>query len=440
MSDDLTQDNRQLQSSPSTGRAGRRTALHALGAATLGLSGVQSIAAKDKRTRANAEKKKKAKRGPTGPTGPAGPAGGNASIPNPLKSITVESSDGVTPAIILKRVNNQSGPLMMLQSTAGAELLRLTAEDGNTWVGQSAGGALETGSQDNTGIGSLALENITTANANTAIGSNTLQQNFTGNRNTAVGFNALRSVTLDANVAVGNDAMSSLTGGSENTAVGVDALDDLVQGARNTAIGRSAMAGIPGPRVNCTAVGANASVDDDNQVQLGDSDTLTYVYGMVQSRSDVRDKADVRETTLGLAFIQQLRPVDFRWDYREDYRTVPPAAPGVAASPAEVNAYQQARAAWQEASRFRNLHSDGSKARTRFHHGLIAQEVAEVIARNGVDFGGYQDHTINGGEDVCSLGYSELIAPLIKAVQELAARNDELEARLSAIEGTRDAQ
>lgn len=175
-------------------------------------------------------------------------------------------------------------------------------------------------------------------------------------------------------------------------------------------------------------------------MQLGASGTTTFAYGAVQNRSDLRDKADVRDTALGLAFIQQLRPVDFRWDYREDYRETPPVAPDVDAGPANVGAYQQARAAWQEASRFCNLHSDGSKARTRFHHGLIAQEVAEVIASTGVDFGGYQDHTINGGEDVCSLGYSELIAPLIKAVQELAARNDELEARLSAIEGTHDAQ
>ena len=35
-----------------------------------------------------------------------------------------------------------------------------------------------------------------------------------------------------------------------------------------------------------------------------------------------------------------------------------------------------------------------------------------------------------------SLGYSELIAPLIKAVQDLSAKNDALEARISALEGS----
>jgi hypothetical protein len=45
----------------------------------------------------------------------------------------------------------------------------------------------------------------------------------------------------------------------------------------------------------------------------------------------------------------------------------------------------------------------------------------------GIDFGGYQDHAINGGVDVLSIGYAELIAPLVKAVQELSARVAQLE-------------
>jgi hypothetical protein len=123
-----------------------------------------------------------------------------------------------------------------------------------------------------------------------------------------------------------------------------------------------------------------------------------------------------------LDFIQALRPVDFRWDLREDYRSAPPVAPA------------------QEASKLANLSHDGGQRRTRFHHGLIAQEVAEVMAQTGIDFGGYQDRTINGGDDVRSLGYDEFIAPLIKAVQELAAqnaslamRNDDLAAEIAQI-------
>ena len=36
----------------------------------------------------------------------------------------------------------------------------------------------------------------------------------------------------------------------------------------------------------------------------------------------------------------------------------------------------------------------------------------------GIDFAGYQDHKINGGDDVLSLGYTEFIAPIVKAMQE----------------------
>lgn len=51
---------------------------------------------------------------------------------------------------------------------------------------------------------------------------------------------------------------------------------------------------------------------------------------------------------------------------------------------------------------------------------MIAQELAEVIETTGRDFGGLQDHTVKGGDDVMTVGYDELIAPLIKAVQQLA--------------------
>jgi len=43
------------------------------------------------------------------------------------------------------------------------------------------------------------------------------------------------------------------------------------------------------------------------------------------------------------------------------------------------------------------------------------------------DFGGFQDHSINGGKDVLSLGYEEFIAPMVRAIQELSAKIVELE-------------
>jgi hypothetical protein len=57
---------------------------------------------------------------------------------------------------------------------------------------------------------------------------------------------------------------------------------------------------------------------------------------------------------------------------------------------------------------------DGSKKRSRYHHGFIAQQVRDT----GIQFGGYQDHSINGGDNVMSIGYDEFIAPIVKTLQE----------------------
>lgn len=121
-------------------------------------------------------------------------------------------------------------------------------------------------------------------------------------------------------------------------------------------------------------------------------------------------------TELGLSFIEALRPVDYRWDMREDYRLEAPDVLSPDASDEEKAKYEDDMAKWLEDSKLGNIQRDGSKKRTRFHHGLIAQEVKATIDELGVDFGGYQDHKIAGGDDVLSIGYDELVAPLIKAV------------------------
>jgi len=51
----------------------------------------------------------------------------------------------------------------------------------------------------------------------------------------------------------------------------------------------------------------------------------------------------------------------------------------------------------------------------------LHKKVKAACDAAGVDFGGYQDHKIKGGMDVLTIGYEELIGPLIKAVQQLSA-------------------
>lgn len=213
---------------------------------------------------------------------------------------------------------------------------------------------------------------------------------------TAVGAKAGESSSSNYSTFIGAEA-GQISSGDENTAIGYQALDSCTTGRNNTALGVYALYNLITFN-NCTGVGNSASVTASNQVQLGSSSTTTYAYGAVQNRSDARDKADIQDTVLGLDFIKTLRPVDFRWDYREDYN-------------------------WGE--------KDGSKKRSRFHHGLIAQEVAVACSFLNVDFGGLQDHAKTGGKDVLSIGYEELIGPLIKAIQELTTKVESLESQLS---------
>lgn len=315
-----------------------------------------------------------------------------------------------------------------------------------TAVGESALASNTTGAR-NTGIGLRALNanttgllNTATGNAsllinstgtgNTATGAGALQSNLTGNRNTANGVFALAyNSTGSWNVAAGAEALYSNTSGANNCAAGAKALWNATTGTYNTAVGWCALDQL----VNysyCTGIGQGAQVTGSRQVQIGDSSTTTYTYGSVQNRSDRRDKADIRDTLLGLDFIMSLRPVDFRWDMRDDYRTEAPPNPGEDASDEEREAFTAAMEEWSLQCKLANIVHDGSKKRQRYHHGLIAQEVKQVMESKGIDFGGYQDHVYHGGDDVQTIGYEELIAPLIKAIQQQQQQLDELKAKI----------
>ena len=310
-------------------------------------------------------------------------------------------------------------------------------------------------------IGKYVGENNTTGVENTAIGVSALSNNTTGVENTAIGVSALSNNTTGVeNTAIGVCALSNNTAGFINTAIGVSALSNNTAGFTNTGIGQYAL-GNNTIYSNCTGVGFNTQCTGSNQVILGDGNADTYVKGgTVHSISDIRDKADVRDTLLGLEFINNLRPVDYKWDMRGDYRTeapknvnkpILPIKPNEDASDNELEIYENeittyneklilydtyviTKDKWLEDSKLDNITHDGTKKRNRYHHGVIAQEVQSLIDSTGVDFGGFQNHTINGGDDTLSIGYSEFIAPLIKAVQELTLQNKDLNDRIVALE------
>lgn len=261
--------------------------------------------------------------------------------------------------------------------------------------------------------------NLATGAANTAVGASTLPYT-TGGQNTAIGYSAGLALTEgESNTLIGRASGIQLTTGSANVVVGASSLAKATTAVNCVALGASALQfNLSGEAFNfndCVGLGANTRASGAHQVQLGNSDQTPYAYASLQLRSDARDKTDVRDCQLGSEFILSLRPVDFRWNIRDDY--VETYSDGVDEDGFPI-------------IKTRQIENDGSKKRTRYHHGFTAQEVKSVMDSLGIDFGGYQDHRINGGQDVCSLGYEELIAPMVKTIQELAKRIETLEKRI----------
>jgi hypothetical protein len=330
-----------------------------------------------------------------------------------LYSNTTGSNNVASGSLALR--NNTTG----YQNTAsGHQALRSnTTGNENTASGNEALYSNTEGIH-NTASGSYALYSNTTGSNNVASGYQALYFNTSGINNTASGSLALRNNTTgNNNTASGREALRSNTTGNQNTASGNEALYSNTTGNYNTASGSYALSNNT-TFSNVSGFGYNSQVTGSDQVQLGDSNTTTYAYGAVQNRSDERDKADISETSVGLQFILKLNPVDYKWDYREDYTITTETTDISGNTILEVQ----------------NLPKDGSKKRTRKHHGLIAQQVKQVMSEMGIDFGGYQDHSVNGGNDVMSLGYTEFIAPLIKAVQEQQYIISELKDRIEQLE------
>ena len=95
--------------------------------------------------------------------------------------------------------------------------------------------------QGNTAEGQNALLSLTTGTDNTAVGWFSLKSLTTGQYNTAIGAGALFVNTGDLNTATGAAALWSNTSGASNTANGFAALFSNTEGDFNTAIGDRAL-------------------------------------------------------------------------------------------------------------------------------------------------------------------------------------------------------
>ena len=260
----------------------------------------------------------------------------------------------------------------------------------NTAVGYQALYANTSGAS-NVAIGQLALLNNTVGFSNTAIGREAMRANTTGVDNTAVGIVALYKSTGCWNTAVGSNALACLTTGTCNIAMGTLAGSTITTASNTISIGTSTN---PANTTGHTVWGNSGN------------NLCNCVYKAWELASDCRDKANIQTlpTKLGLQFINKLRPVSFNWDYRDTY-------------------VRECKYSYGE--------KDGSFISEKKSYGVIAQELKQVLEDLQVDFDGLGH---DAEKDAYRIGYEELIAPIIKSIQELVAENQEIKDRLTTLE------
>jgi Chaperone of endosialidase len=138
------------------------------------------------------------------------------------------------------------------------------------------------GTNANTFLGDNALFSLTIGTDNTAVGSNALEFNTTGNSNTANGSDALVSNTIgNDNTATGDSALFKNTTGSENTAGGSDALLNNTTGSSNIALGNSAGSNLTTGSNNID-IGNAGVAGESNKIRIGTKGTqkATFIAGI----------------------------------------------------------------------------------------------------------------------------------------------------------------
>jgi hypothetical protein len=192
----------------------------------------------------------------------------------------------------------------------------------------------------NTAFGFQVLQYNTTGNSNVGVGSRALNFNSTGNGNTAVGDSALQTTNVglgnsalgqnagyyntagSGNVFVGSSSGFVNTTGNSNTYVGTGAGNSMTTGNGNIFVGSSAgynhISGGNNVFVGNSSTGATNTASDSITLGNSSNNVLRCAVTSITSLSDVRDKEDVVELTAGLEFVNELNPVSFVWNDRDE--------------------------------------------------------------------------------------------------------------------------
>lgn len=238
--------------------------------------------------------------------------------------------------------------------------------------------SLQYGGSTNTIIGyDNSARSITGFSNNTMIGRDIAGYGSGGFFNNVVVGYAISISTGSQNVFVGDGAGNSVSSGSQNTYVGYGAANTgsmwQTTGSNNIIIGYN-------------ATGTTNGIS--NQITWGNSSIsgLRCQVTSISSLSDIRDKTDVATSTLGLDFINKVRPVTFTWNMR-----------------------------------------DGGKVGQK-ELGFIAQELLEIEEEAGLR--DYTQIVDTDNPEKLEAAPNKMFPIVIKAIQELSAKIIELEKQL----------
>jgi hypothetical protein len=307
-------------------------------------------------------------------------------------SVLADSSYSVALGYNSSTLTNRPNEFRIGNTTIGANTGQsVTTGDNNVMVGGESGISLTTGAF-NVFVGSSSGQAVTTGESNVYVGfgAGTLAN---GSGHVAIGAGALERVEISsggASVAIGQGAMLD-TRGDANVAIGSGSGKGINYGVSNTCVGFGAgndfFATIIGTGINNTLIGAGTSpsaTNVSNQITLGNASisSLRCQVTSISALSDIRDKTNVQDSTYGLELINQLRPVTFDWNMRDGAKV---GVPDV---------------------------------------GFIAQELAAVEDNYDAE---RLALTLRDNPDKLEATPGRLIPILVKAIQELTARVEELE-------------
>ena len=317
----------------------------------------------------------------------------------------------------------------------GQEALKsLTSGDHNIAIGSDAMAQNTIGFQ-NTVMGSFAMDGAVAASRNTALGyaalSGLTAATATDTENTGVGGGALQVLTSGTkNTAIGRDAGLSASTGDDCTFVGTNAGGSNTTGSDNIFIGVDAGAGVGevnDTESNSIYIGNNTGGNNgtNNEYVLGHNcrgiGGVAFTFGSDASNnrvynfyatnaswtrvSDERYKEEITNNTdCGLDFINDLRPVTFKWKPKANIDKT-------------LSGY------------------DASKTTREYDekmYGLIAQEVKDALDKHNItDFGGWHEES----SGIQGISQEMFVHPLIKAVQELSEKCDSLQKEINDLKG-----